>query len=92
MTALNTCKSSTRCCRIQNRHNKSNLKQRLVNLTPKELELLTGAKRADAQARELEHLGIPYKTRRDGTLVVLRVHVDGTASQARQASPALRLP
>ena len=63
-----------------------------VNLTPAELKLLTGSARADAQARELEHLGIPYRKRRDGTLVVLRVHVDGTATQIGQASPALRLP
>jgi hypothetical protein len=63
-----------------------------VNLTPAELMRLTGAKRSDAQARELEHLGIPYRKRRDGTIIVLQEHVNGTTPQIRQAPPALRLP
>lgn len=40
-------------------------------LPPADLEKLTLAKRSDAQARELKHMGIPFTTRRDGSLVVL---------------------
>lgn len=39
-------------------------------LTPEELIVLTQRTRSDGQRRELEHLGIPYKVRRDGSLVV----------------------
>lgn len=41
-------------------------------LTSDELRALTGKQRADAQRRELDYMGIPYHTRRDGSLVVLR--------------------
>ena len=41
-------------------------------LTEQELRDLTGLTRNDARARELDYLGIPYKTRRDGSLIVLR--------------------
>lgn len=47
-----------------------------MNLTPAELKSLTGAVRSDAQARELAHLGIPFTRRRDGTIVVLKIHVE----------------
>ena len=43
-----------------------------MTLRPEEIRELTGFIRADAQARELDHLGIPYKTRRDGSLIVMR--------------------
>lgn len=36
-----------------------------------QIEQLTQRKRADAQRRELEHLRIPFRVRRDGSLVVL---------------------
>jgi len=39
-------------------------------LTPHELEGLTARKRPSWQARELQHLHIPFKTRTDGTLIV----------------------
>jgi len=39
-------------------------------LTTDQLIELTGKLRSDAQRRELEHMGVPYRTRRDGTLVV----------------------
>ena len=61
-------------------------------LTPDELEQLTGAKRSDAQARELEHLGVPYQKRRDGSIIVLRANVHATTENHRPTSPALRLP
>lgn len=41
-------------------------------LTPEELIALTKCKRSDGQRRELEHLGIPYKVRRDGSVVVFK--------------------
>lgn len=60
-------------------------------LSPASLRELTDARRSDAQARELVHMGIPYKTRRDGTLVVLEADVHGTPAQKQPAPPALRL-
>jgi len=50
-------------------------------LTPDQLRELTHFTRTDAQARELEHLGIPFKTRRDGSLVVF----------SEDANPAARI-
>jgi hypothetical protein len=40
-----------------------------VLLTPDEIEELTGATRSDAQRAELNHLGIPYRARRNGTII-----------------------
>ncbi|WP_370634329.1 DUF4224 domain-containing protein [Methylophilus sp. Leaf408] len=37
---------------------------------------LTGNKRSDAQARSLNHMGIEHKSRPDGSVVVLRAHVE----------------
>lgn len=37
-----------------------------------ELRALTSARRSDAQARTLEHMGIPFSRRPNGTLAVLR--------------------
>lgn len=45
-------------------------------LTRNELRELTGRIQSDAQARELDALGIPYRRRRDGSLVVMRVCVE----------------
>jgi hypothetical protein len=45
-------------------------------LLPDEVCTLTQRVKPSAQARELDHLGIPYERRRDGTLVVLRIHVE----------------
>lgn len=42
-------------------------------LSPSELRELTGRRRSDAQARALDHMGIPYQVRPDGTLAVLRI-------------------
>lgn len=65
-----------------------------MNLTADELAVLTGKSKPSAQARELEHLGIPFKPRRDGTLVVLRIHVETTQTHeicgAGKAAPRLR--
>ena len=41
-------------------------------LTPEELQTLTARRRSDAQRRELVALGVPFRARTDGSLVVLR--------------------
>jgi hypothetical protein len=63
-----------------------------VILTQLELRELTGSGRRDAQARELAHLGIPFRQRRDGSIIVLRADLHATSASQRQAPPALRLP
>jgi hypothetical protein len=66
-------------------------------LTPEELELLTAKteraqKRYGSQAVELKHLGIPYLTRSDGTLIVFKRHLEnGPTEKKSEASPALCL-
>lgn len=61
-----------------------------ICLSADELVELTKKTRHDSQASELEHLGVPYRRRRDGSLVVLRIHVEGLQdSQPRE--PQLRL-
>jgi hypothetical protein len=47
-----------------------------VILTPEELCLLTKRSRPKAQGRALDFMGIPFRIRRDGTLVVSRASVD----------------
>jgi hypothetical protein len=66
-------------------------------LTPDELEQLTGKteraqKRYGSQAAELEHLGIPYLKRSNGTLIVFKRHLDnGQTTKAPDSSPTLRI-
>ena len=66
-------------------------------LTPEELELLTAKteraqKRYGSQAAELEHLGIPYLTRSDGTLIIFKRHIDnGQTQKTPEQSPAVCL-
>jgi len=45
-------------------------------LTSHELRELTGRIQSDAQARELDALGIPFRRRRDKSLVVMRACVE----------------
>lgn len=45
-------------------------------LTPDQLSQLTGRRRCDAQRRQLDFLGIPYRLRMDGSLVVLLSDVE----------------
>lgn len=45
-------------------------------LTSNELRELTGRIQSDAQARELDAICIPYRRRRDKSLVVMRVCVE----------------
>ena len=45
----------------------------MLTLSPAELRELTERRRSDAQARVLDHMGIPYQVRPDGSLAVLRI-------------------
>lgn len=45
-------------------------------LTDDELVALTGRKRKDAQIRVLRFMGIEHKIRPNGTVAVLRAHVE----------------
>lgn len=61
-----------------------------VVLSADELRELTGKQRADSQARELDHLGITYRRRRDGSVVVLRADLD-RATISGPTEPQLHL-
>lgn len=57
-------------------------------LTEAQLIDLTQKQRPSAQARVLGHAGIPYRARPDGSLIVLRIHVETIEGQPANA----RLP
>ena len=59
----------------------------MIVLTKDELAGFTGRTRPSAQARVLEHMGIPYRPRPDGTLAVLRIHVETSEGTARLPPP-----
>lgn len=67
-----------------------------LTLTPADLVEITGKVKFAAQARELDTLGIPYRRRSDGSLLVLLSDVDPNhrdphaTTQTRRA-PELRL-
>jgi hypothetical protein len=50
----------------------------MIVLTKEELGELTGKERPSAQVRALGRMGIPHRTRPDGSPVVLRVHLEMT--------------
>lgn len=65
-------------------------------LTQNQLIELTGFKRSGAQLRALRYLGIEHKRRVDGSLVVLKAHVeqalgllttDKTLNKPKKATP-----
>jgi hypothetical protein len=61
-----------------------------VALTPEQIRELTRHRRSDAQKRELDHLSIPYRVRRDGSPVVLVKDLPGLpASMEQSAEPEL---
>lgn len=64
----------------------------MLTLTPAELRELTGKRRCDAQRRVLEHMGIPFFGRPDGTLAVLRAHVETTPSGTIPAAEPELMP
>jgi len=45
-------------------------------LTQDELKGLTSRIRRDAQIKELRHMGIEHRVRSDGTVAVLKAHVE----------------
>lgn len=63
-----------------------------LTLTHDELVDLTGRRRFTFQARVLTEMGIPYRLRPDGSIVVLRVHVVHETTEERPASPEMHLP
>lgn len=63
-------------------------------LTEAEIRELTRRVRPGWQARALDNMGIPYRRRPDGSLAVLRIHVEtipGTEPASIRPSPRLRL-
>ena len=65
----------------------------MLVLSPQELIEVTGKVKASAQSRELDAMRIPYKIRRNGSLCVARVHVEGLPPTGAkiQAEPELQL-
>jgi hypothetical protein len=61
-----------------------------MTLTKDQLIELTGKTRSNAQARELDHLGIKYLRRRDGSVVVYADAVNGR-KLSTPAVPELQL-
>ncbi|THF64355.1 DUF4224 domain-containing protein [Pseudothauera rhizosphaerae] len=66
--------------------------QQPLFLTPDELRELTGRIRHGAQARALRGMGIEHRVRPDGTVAVLRTHVEQqfaapTARPKREPQP-----
>ena len=60
-------------------------------LSPEDLVDLTLKDRPSAQRRELEFLGIPFKPRKDGSLIVLWEDVRGTQNNSSPREPQVRL-
>lgn len=62
-----------------------------ICLSEVEIQELTKKRMHYAQARELHRLGIPCKPRSDGSLIVLRVHVEVEQRRPQQHEPRLNL-
>ena len=65
-----------------------------ITVTPADLKAFTGKERPSAQARALARLGIPHRARLDGSLIVLKCHVDTLAPSraiVRTSEPKLVL-
>ncbi|WP_432654219.1 DUF4224 domain-containing protein [Thauera aromatica] len=60
-------------------------------LSKEELELLTDKRIASAQKRVLKAIGIPFRERPDGSIVVFKEDCHATKKD-RPPSPKLRLP
>lgn len=59
-------------------------------LTREEVEALTAKQRTDAQAHELDLMGVIYKRRIDGSVVVLRALVEQLFGLTSGAQPPRR--
>ena len=70
----------------------------MMLLTSDEIQQLTARRTTRAQARALAAMGIPYRSRPDGSLVVSRQVVDvalglhEVGHQKREGRPTLRFP
>jgi hypothetical protein len=64
----------------------------MLTLSPDELRELTGRRRSDAQARALEHMGIPFSARPNGTLAVLRSLAERALGSDGTIKPPAREP
>ena len=66
----------------------------MLTLNENEIRDVTRRKRTDAQRRVLDALGIRYRTRPDGSLLVLRANVErelgGLAGTSAAREPQLR--
>lgn len=60
-------------------------------LTESELVELTGRQKCSAQARVLDAIGVPYRRRPDGKIIVFRSHIDAPPKESRVRMPRLRL-
>ncbi len=60
-------------------------------LSPQEIIEVTARTKPSSQAKQLTHLGVPFKPRTDGTLVVLRIHVEHLLGAERDLKPEPRL-
>ena len=65
-----------------------------IVLTKDEVEALTGRHRKDAQIKALRFMGIEHRVRPDGTVAVLKAHIElvlggsaGTPRKARCTEP-----
>lgn len=65
---------------------------RVSILTPAELETFTGKATSGRQRRVLDFLGVRYRPRPDGSLIVLRIHAYGPQDAPSRREPQLRLP
>ena len=53
-------------------------------LAREEVEKLTGKKRCHAQVRELNHMGIDYRQRSDGSVVIVDIDVPVSLSTPKE--------
>lgn len=60
----------------------------MLTLSADELRELTGKRRSDAQARTLDFMRIPYSTRPNGTIAVLRILAERALGGAGTMAPA----
>lgn len=56
-------------------------------LTSEELAALTGRRRKDAQVKALRYMGLEHKIRPDGSVAVLRAHVERELGGTSGATP-----
>lgn len=61
-----------------------------ICLSEEDIQALTNKRHHSAQMRELHRLGIPCKPRSDGSLIVLRIHVE-SEQERPAAEPRLHL-